>query len=87
MTSLRPAARERAGNIRRIAHGKDRFERGPVADNAIFKNANGTRRVSFFRHGKSQQRQAHADKHLVAVADLARSRGNHQFTKRVVHEK
>src|ERR1700752_2547246 len=48
-------ARERAGNIGWIAHGENRFERRPVADNAIFKNTKGSRRMRFFRYGKSQQ--------------------------------
>src|SRR5258707_3587378 len=40
-------ARERADNIRRIAHGKGRFELGAVADKASFKNATASRCIRF----------------------------------------
>jgi hypothetical protein len=41
--------------------------------------------MDFFGDGEAEQRQAHADEHLVSIANFPRGSGNHEFAKRVVH--
>ena len=84
---VQTGAVERARHVGRIAHGEDRFQRRPIADNAVFENADRGGRASFLGHGEAEQRQAHADEDLVAVANFPRGRRDHQFAESVIHSK
>ena len=73
ITSFSPPQHSAPRDIGRIAHGEDRFQRRPIANHAVFENADGVGRVSFFGDGKAQQRQTHADKDFIAVARFRRA--------------
>jgi hypothetical protein len=80
------AAVKRVGYVGRIAHGENGFESGPVSHHAVFENSDGVGRVGFLGDGKTEQRQAHADKDFIAVADLPGRRSDHQLSSRVVQD-
>ena len=71
------AAGESASHIGRIAHSEDRFKRRPIADHAVFEDTDGARRMGFFGDSKAKERQTHADKYPVAVANFPRRSGDH----------
>ncbi len=73
------AAKRRAAQVDRIAHSENRLIVGSLADDAVFVEPDGARRVRAFRHGKSQQRQAHPDEDPLAIVDLPRGGSHHQF--------
>jgi len=72
-------------DVGRVGHGVQQLGRRRVAHDADLEQPDGARRVEAFRHAESQERQAHAGEHDLAIADLARCGDDHQFAERVVH--
>ena len=70
-----------AQNVRRIGHGVDEFASRSCPNDAVFEKANGVRSVSFLRDHKRDERQPHADKDNLAIADFACRSGDHQFAE------
>ena len=53
---VQTTAPERLRHIGWVAHGKDRSQRRPIADYAVFKNAQSVGRMGFFSDGEAEQR-------------------------------
>ena len=74
-----PGAPEGARDIGGVAHGHERLGCRPVADDPVLEEPDGSGGVDALGEGEGDQRQAHADEHHVALADLPPGGDDHQL--------
>src|SRR5579859_5921405 len=68
-----------------IGHGVDQLRRRTGANDSVLEQSHAVWSMSLLGHYKCNQRQPHAHKHNLAVADFARGRCDHHLAKGIAH--